>query len=134
MGRLLPLFLSCEQAAITSRLTGSDLRRSVGRTHQKFGYWKRYSLEVGNCDSGKIHNSASKAGVGVARPRAYTGFQIDGPLMIIDEQSLHTCYVEGNTVTCDYLYCSYTETFTDSDDAEFAADIHEYSNRFPAAA
>lgn len=40
-------------------------------------------------------------------------------------ENLHECYLEGLRVTCDYLYCNYSEEFTNMDDATIAMEIHE---------
>lgn len=42
-------------------------------------------------------------------------------------ESEHVTIVNGLTVTCDNLFCSYEETFTSYDDAIIAAEIHQES-------
>lgn len=38
---------------------------------------------------------------------------------------LHEAIIEGTQVFCNYIRCSYVETFDTVEDAEVAAEIHE---------
>lgn len=53
----------------------------------------------------------------------YEDYVINGPVYTVDK--LHECLIEGTKVICNYIHCTYEDVFTNSEDAEVAAEIHE---------
>lgn len=50
-------------------------------------------------------------------------YLFNGPVPVANK--IHEAIVEGNQVSCNYLWCDYVETFDSEEDALTAAEIHE---------
>jgi hypothetical protein len=46
----------------------------------------------------------------------------ESPVSVVEK--LHQCYIEGTKITCNYVYCRYSEEFLTVEDAEIAMEIH----------
>jgi hypothetical protein len=53
----------------------------------------------------------------------WADYYSDGPVSSVAE-AMHTCFIEGTKVICNYIWCGYEEEFPNLDDAKVAAEIH----------
>lgn len=53
----------------------------------------------------------------------WADYYSDGPISSVNEP-IHSCFIEGTKVICNYIWCGYVEVFPTVDDAKVASEIH----------